>query len=69
MNTSDTAIHTLYASHQISGRLLAALKSFGVDDLRELAGVGLKTIRLTRGWGKVLTAELAAIAEEKGIAI
>ena len=69
MNEIDTSINALYASHQISGRLLTALKNFGIDDLRELEGVGIKTLRMARGWGKGMVGELSALAEKAGVVI
>jgi len=71
METSEilTSVDALFASHQISIRLYYGLKNLDIDDLRELEGVGIKTLRMTRGWGKGMIGELTALTLEKGVNI
>ena len=64
-----TSVEALRASGQITIRLYYGLKNFGIDDIRELEGVGMKTLRMTRGWGKGMIAKISALAQRKGVAI
>lgn len=65
----DTSVEALFASHRISIRLYYGLKNLDIDDLHELEGVGMKTLRMTSGWGKGMIGEISALSEEKGISI
>jgi len=67
--STDTSIEALRASGQITIRLYYGLKNFGIDDIRELEGVGMKTLRMTRGWGKGMIAEITTLAQVKGVNI
>ena len=69
MDKFITSVDTLFSSRQISPRLYYGLKNLDIDDLRELEGVGMKVLRMTRGWGKGMIAEISALAEEKGVNI
>jgi hypothetical protein len=68
-NDIPTSVEELWASRLITIRLYNGLRNFGIDDIRELEGVGIKTLRLTRGWGKGMIAEISALAEKAGVAI
>jgi hypothetical protein len=69
MDKFITSVDTLFSSRQISPRLYYGLKNLDIDDIRELEGVGMKTLRMARGWGKGMVGEMAALAEKAGVAI
>jgi len=69
MDKFITSVDTLFSSRQISPRLYYGLKNLDIDDLRELEGVGMKTLRMARGWGKGMVGEMVALAEKAGVAI